>query len=88
VLELGSVPLPPAQFTRHGGRMLSELSPREREVFDLVVRGYSNEGVSAHLSISVKTVETHRAHINKKLQLHSTAELVRFAARHGLISYS
>jgi len=62
------------------------LSPREREVFDLLVRGFSNPRVAGELCISVKTVETHRAHILKKLRLHSMVELVRFAARHELIS--
>jgi two-component system response regulator NreC len=64
---------------------LAELSAREREIFGLAVRGFSNEGIAGELVISVKTVETHRAHINKKLGVHSTAELVRFAARHGLL---
>jgi DNA-binding NarL/FixJ family response regulator len=65
---------------------LALLSPREREVFDMLVRGYTNDGVGRHLSISVKTVETHRAHILKKLRLHSIAELIRFAVRHNLVS--
>jgi two-component system response regulator NreC len=65
---------------------LACLSPREREVFDMLVRGYTNDGVGSHLAISVKTVETHRAHILKKLRLHSIAELIRFAARHNLVS--
>jgi two-component system response regulator NreC len=65
---------------------LEELSTREREVFDLVVRGFTNESVSRELTISVKTVETHRARINRKLAVHSTAELVRFAAIRGLLS--
>jgi two-component system response regulator NreC len=64
---------------------LSELSVREREVFDLVVRGFTNESAATELGISVKTVETHRARINRKLSVHSTGELVRFAALHGLI---
>src|SRR5262249_4792008 len=64
---------------------LSLLSPREREIFELIVRGFSNEGIAKELSISAKTVETHRAHINKKLEVHSTADLVRFAARRGLL---
>lgn len=63
---------------------LDALSSREKEVFDLLVRGFSNDGVAGQLCISVKTVETHRAHILKKLHVHSIAELVRFAARHGL----
>jgi DNA-binding NarL/FixJ family response regulator len=64
---------------------LSLLSPREREIFELIVRGFSNDGIAKELSISAKTVETHRAHINKKLEVHSTADLVRFAARRGLL---
>lgn len=62
------------------------LSPREREIFDLLVRGHSNAMVAKELCISVKTVETHRAHILKKLHVHSMVELLRFAARHDLIA--
>jgi DNA-binding NarL/FixJ family response regulator len=62
------------------------LSPREREIFDLVVRGYSNDNVARELQISIKTVQTHRAKINHKLGVHSTGELVRFAALRGLVS--
>jgi two-component system response regulator NreC len=64
---------------------LTALSPREREIFDLAVRGWSNEAIASELVISVKTVETHRARINKKLDAHSTADLVRYASKHGLI---
>ena len=67
------------------GDPLDELSRREREVFDLVVRGFTNEAVSKELGISVKTVETHRARINRKLGVHSPGELVRFAAVRGLV---
>ncbi len=73
---------------RRGGAptgALEGLSPREREIFDLAVRGFSNQGIADNLTISVKTVETHRAHINRKLGVHSAAELIRFAARHGLV---
>jgi DNA-binding NarL/FixJ family response regulator len=66
---------------------LEELSRREREIFDLIVRGFTNEGMAGTLSISVKTVETHRSHINRKLRVHSTGELIRLAALHGLISH-
>jgi two-component system response regulator NreC len=62
------------------------LSTREREVFELLVRGYTNERIATELCISVKTVETHRAHILKKLQVHSMVDLVRFAARHSLLT--
>jgi two-component system response regulator NreC len=64
---------------------LSTLTIREREVFSLVVGGLSNDSVARELDISVKTVQTHRAKINEKLQVHSTGELVRFAALRGLI---
>ena len=62
------------------------LSTRERGVFDLVVRGLSTEQVAQRMCISPKTVETHRTRINRKLGLSSTAALVRFAARCGLLS--
>jgi DNA-binding NarL/FixJ family response regulator len=60
------------------------LSRRERDVFDLLVRGRSNRDISRVLGISTKTVETHRAHVLQKLKLHSMVDLVRFAARHQL----
>lgn len=64
-----------------GEDSLARLSLREREVFDLVVRGFSTKAVAQELCISPKTVETHRAHINEKLAAHSTADLVRYAFR-------
>jgi DNA-binding NarL/FixJ family response regulator len=63
--------------------VLSGLSPREREIFTLLVRGQSNAEIGRALFISVKTVETHRTHIMKKLDVHSISDLVRLAARHG-----
>jgi DNA-binding NarL/FixJ family response regulator len=66
---------------------LHNLSNREREVFALLVRGLSNQAVASELCISIKTVETHRAHIHRKLGVHSIAELVRFAALNGLITH-
>lgn len=62
------------------------LSSREREIFDLLVRGRSNPVIASELCISPKTVETHRAHIMKKLGVHSIVELVRYAARHHLLA--
>lgn len=61
------------------------LSPREHQVFCLTLNGATNESMARELAISVKTVETHRFHINRKLRVHSTAELVRLAALHGLV---
>jgi DNA-binding NarL/FixJ family response regulator len=63
--------------------LFGQLSAREREIFDLVVAGHGNQRIAAELFISVKTVETHRARINRKLNVHSGVELVRFAAMHG-----
>jgi DNA-binding NarL/FixJ family response regulator len=65
---------------------LAELSPREREIFRLAVSGYSNENIARELEISIKTVQTHRAKVNQKLGVHSTGELVRYAAKRGLMS--
>jgi two-component system response regulator NreC len=64
---------------------LDELSPREREVFAMVMGGQSNQQVAQHLCISIKTVETHRTHINRKLGVHSTGQLIRLAAIQGLV---
>ena len=61
------------------------LSPREQDVFDLIVRGFGNEAIAAQLHISPKTVDTHRSHIFGKLGVHSSVDLIRFAARHRLI---
>jgi two-component system response regulator NreC len=68
-----------------GGGVLALLSSREREIFDLIVRGSSNADIAKQLFISIKTVETHRTRILKKLGMHSVGELVRLAARHGLL---
>jgi two-component system response regulator NreC len=65
---------------------LATLSAREREIFDLVVKGYTNERMSEELFISVKTVETHRSRINRKLGVHSTAQLVRYAVMQQMVA--
>lgn len=62
------------------------LSEREREIFQLVAEGHSNKEVAELLHVSPATVETHRAHILEKLDVHNTAELVLFAVRRGVIS--
>jgi len=61
------------------------LSPREREVFELLIQGFSNNQVAARLFVSSKTVETHRSHILRKLGVHSICDLVRLASRHNLL---
>jgi two-component system, NarL family, response regulator NreC len=62
------------------------LSDREREILQLIAEGHSNKETAELLSISTTTVETHRAHILHKLDVHNTAELVLYAVRKGLIS--
>jgi DNA-binding NarL/FixJ family response regulator len=64
---------------------VSHLTAREREVVQLIAEGNSNKKIAHLLSISVKTVETHRSASMRKLDIHSTAELVRYAVRHRLI---
>jgi two-component system response regulator NreC len=61
------------------------LSEREREVLRLLALGHTNQEIAQMLYISVRTAETHRAHIMQKLRLSSRAELVRHALEHGLI---
>ena len=61
------------------------LTPREREVFHLVADGLTTKEVAKALSISVKTAENHRTRMMGKLGAHNTAELVRYAARKGLV---
>jgi DNA-binding NarL/FixJ family response regulator len=70
---------------RNGGGALDRLSPRERGIFDLLIRGFNNEAIARELFISPKTVETHRCHIFGKLGVHSMADLVRFAATRSLL---
>jgi len=61
------------------------LTPREREVIQLVAEGESSKQVAARLGISPKTAETHRNNVMQKLNLHSMVELVLFAVRNGII---
>jgi two-component system, NarL family, response regulator NreC len=62
------------------------LTEREREVFQLIAEGKSNKDVADLLSLSPNTVETHRAHIMDKLDVHNAAEIVLYAVRKGVIS--
>jgi two-component system response regulator NreC len=62
------------------------LSPREREVLQLLAEGKSTREVAALLCVSVKTIETHRQQIMAKLNIHNVAELIKYAIREGLTS--
>src|SRR5215475_8538324 len=61
------------------------LTPRERQVLQLVAEGKTTKESAELLHISIKTAETHRAHIMEKLNIHETAGLVRYAIRRGLV---
>jgi two-component system nitrate/nitrite response regulator NarL len=63
---------------------LERLSRREGEVFRLVVSGWTSREIASRLCISIKTVETHRAKINRKLSVNRPSDLVRFAVAHGI----
>ncbi|MBN1475196.1 response regulator transcription factor [Candidatus Sumerlaeota bacterium] len=60
------------------------LGPREREVLQLLAEGHTSSAIASKLHISVSTVETHRRNIMRKLDLHSVAELTKYAIREGL----
>lgn len=67
---------------------LEPLTPREIEVIGLIAQGYTNRQIAASLNLSIRTVESHRAHITGKLGLRSRLELVRYAQEHGLLNDS
>jgi DNA-binding NarL/FixJ family response regulator len=64
---------------------LDELTPREREVLQLIARGYMYKEIAARLHLSVKTVESHVSSVLRKLQLSSRHELTRWATQHRLV---
>jgi two-component system, NarL family, response regulator NreC len=94
---LGELVLPPgvaappprvvgARVEKNGGsHAIERLSQRERQIFDLVIWGSSNKQIAGRLGISVKTVETHRGHINGKLRVHTSADIVRLASLWGML---
>jgi DNA-binding NarL/FixJ family response regulator len=72
-----------AELARTSPNPLHRLTRREREVFELLIRGHTNDEVATKLFISRRTVETHRQRICRKLSAHSIPQLQRIAARHG-----
>ncbi|MCK9375707.1 MAG: response regulator transcription factor [Syntrophobacterales bacterium] len=72
---------PPSEVSAFG-----VLTPREREVLQLMSEGRSTTKIADHLHVSVKTVESHRQQLMQKLNLHSVAELTKYAIREGLTS--
>ena len=70
----------------HGEQPLHRLTRREREIFDLLIRGHSNDEIGCRLFIARRTVETHRQRIMKKLATHSILDMIRVAARQGALA--
>jgi DNA-binding NarL/FixJ family response regulator len=68
-----------------GERPSRRLTPREREIVQLLAEGKSNKEIATYLNISVKTAETHRANIMLKMNFHSVTELVRYAVKNKII---
>jgi len=69
-------------------RKPAELSPRELEVLRLIARGNTNREIAERLFLSVRTVESHRARLQRKLELTRRSELVEYALEHGLVEQS
>jgi DNA-binding NarL/FixJ family response regulator len=61
------------------------LTPREREILQMLGEGNSNKDVASKLSLSLHTIETHRGNILEKLNLHGTAEMILYAVRKGIV---
>lgn len=77
------------EYRRQAGLLAAEvdvLTPRQREVLQLVAEGHSTKDIARRLELAVKTIESHRSEIMARLDIHDVAGLVRFAVRHGLTS--
>ena len=72
--------------TQKGSQARVELTAREREVLQLLAEGRTTKRIATQLNVSVKTVETHRRQVMEKLDIHSVAELTKYAVREGLTS--
>lgn len=87
VVAEGRTPLDLIIEARSGeGSPLDRLTPREREILQLVAEGHANQSIADTLVVSVKTVEAHKAHIMEKLGMAKTTDLIRYALRRGIIS--
>jgi len=73
-------------FPKDETSAFGELTPREREVLQLIAEGKSTKQIASILHVSVKTVETHRRQIMNKLELYTVAELTKYAIREGITS--
>jgi DNA-binding CsgD family transcriptional regulator len=67
------------------GRVREVITPRERTVVRLIAEGHSSKSIAAMLGLSLKTIETHRRAITRKLNLSNAADIVRYAVRNGIV---
>ncbi len=67
--------------------IINKLTNRELEILQCIARGYSSKEIAEHFSISIKTVNNHRANINSKTGSHNTAKLIAYALKHNLINF-
>jgi DNA-binding NarL/FixJ family response regulator len=74
-----------AWVEQQGESPVDRLTDREREVLQLIAEGKSNQAIAQELNLGVRTVETHRANLMSKLDLHNVADVVRFAFEHGVV---
>lgn len=74
-----------ARLAAEQGQPRHELSDRETEILKLVALGYTNSEIAGELYLSVRTVESHRSHLQRKLGVSKRSELVRYALRNGLV---
>jgi DNA-binding NarL/FixJ family response regulator len=77
--------LKPGETTEHSQDLSSRLTPREREITQLIAESKTNKEIATLLGISVKTVDAHRTNIMRRLNVHSVQELVRYAIRNDII---
>lgn len=85
----GEQVIPPGveQILANGdGHPASALTARELQVMEMLARGLTNREIAEHLQISIKTVDTHRGHVLKKLGLRNNSELTRFAIKHSYVA--
>jgi DNA-binding NarL/FixJ family response regulator len=78
---------PPVRYGKSGAEgddLLGRLTAREKEIFALVVGGGVGKTIARHLGVTIKTVDTHRTNISRKLGARTTEDLLRFAAAHGI----
>lgn len=84
--QLAGALVSPSRSAPASDEALARLTPRERQVLQLVAEGHSNREIAQTLDIAVKTVMAHRANLMEKLDIHNRAKLVQFAIRAGLMS--